>query len=78
MDFTGDAIDDWWGMRTAALDTDAPYAILSGGHAGGVTTGIPSWQVFSAVQPVSAYTEAGTNYIVFTDDAAGVRFVRIE
>ncbi len=78
VDFTGDGIDDWWTQRWDPGDVDFPYVILSGGAGGGVVTGVPSWHVFSAVDAESAYTEDGTNYMVFTDDAAGVRFVPIE
>jgi len=77
VDFTDDGIDDWWDQRWDPGD-DFPYVILSGGADGGVVTGIPSWHVFSWVEAESAYTEDGTNYVVFTDDAAGVRFVPIE
>jgi hypothetical protein len=79
IDFTGDGIDDWWGTRLVPeLDADVPFTILSGGITGGITTGIPSWQIFSAVTPVTAYTEGSTNYIVFTDDFNAVRFVAIQ
>jgi len=78
LDFTGDGIDDWWSRDDADVNVDVPYVILSGGLGGGVTTGTPSWHVFSAAGPDVAYTEAGTNYLVFVDDKIAVRFVPIE
>ena len=79
VDFTADGLDDWWALRIADVEADVPFLILSGGIDGGITTGIPTWHVFSTVVPIAAYSEADTNYLlVNAGDGSGVRFVAIE
>jgi hypothetical protein len=78
VDFTGEGIHDWWSLRDIRPDIEMPYAILSGGIDGGITTGTPSWHVFSAASAETAHVEHDTNYLVFDDDGTGIRFVPIE